>query len=175
MPEDDQEVKESLSKESSKFCEFFLELNRGTACRECPSNNVLNALTYRFTLYYLQDVVTEVFHSLVKGTRVTKMCELTEKGDSSADTIPAVDALVNTVFIQRVSKQRTKWVCAVCYEPCKQGDIWYVLCNCQHRFHVECLGKWMYKGSTAGKTCPLCRGSVGEHASDIAIVGNRML
>jgi len=46
-------------------------------------------------------------------------------------------------------------VCAICYHAVGEGSMVYAL-SCSHRFHNECLSKWVPRK----QACPLCRGSV---------------
>jgi hypothetical protein len=152
-----------LTLEADRFGTFYKKLNTG--CQQCPSNNVLNALTYKYTLYYLQDVAGETLDFMTKiqdTTAVKTSAEFSSAGPESGDLIDSF-ASVNTTFIKRVTSHgrdpRTKWVCAVCRDGCKIGEFWYTLCNCGHKFHVQCIGPWIFKhGAVNG--CPLCRKSV---------------
>jgi hypothetical protein len=48
--------------------------------------------------------------------------------------------------------------CAVCAEEYAPGDVVRVLPWCRHRFHIECLDRWLLKSTehSAPKGCPLC-------------------
>ncbi|KAE8621894.1 hypothetical protein XENTR_v10005020 [Xenopus tropicalis] len=41
--------------------------------------------------------------------------------------------------------------CVICHEDLHTGSIWQL--HCMHRFHKECIGKWLCKK----QTCPTCR------------------
>lgn len=152
-----------LTQEAGRFRTFYRKLNMG--CQECPSNNILNALTYKYTLYYLQDIAGETLEFMTKAqdTMVVKApADIGAANHSSRDLIEGL-TYVNTAFITRVSSHgrdpRTGWLCAVCRDGCKKGEFWYTLCNCGHRFHVHCIGPWIFKDG-AFNGCPLCRTSV---------------
>lgn len=44
--------------------------------------------------------------------------------------------------------------CTVCLDFIELGDEVRELCNCKHRFHKDCLDRWVDEGQI---TCPLCR------------------
>jgi hypothetical protein len=48
--------------------------------------------------------------------------------------------------------------CAICAEEYAPGDVVRVLPWCRHRFHIECLDRWLLKSTdhSAPKGCPLC-------------------
>lgn len=48
--------------------------------------------------------------------------------------------------------------CPICHDTFP-GKPW-VVTNCQHAFHKECLGTWLERG----QNCPICRGSLGDPA-----------
>lgn len=163
VAEFDRLPQEPLTLEADRFSTFYRKLNIG--CQECPSNNILNALTYKYTLYYLQDVAGETLDFMMKMQDTTVVKAPTDVGSAGQDSGALNDsfASVNTTFIRRVTSHgrdpRTKWVCAVCQDGCKIGDVWYTLCNCGHKFHVQCIGPWIFK-ENAVNGCPLCRTSV---------------
>jgi len=153
-----------LTMEADRFRTFYRKPNTG--CQECPSNNVLNALKYKYTLYYLQDLAgeTDLMTKMLDTTVVRAPANFSSVGQESRD--PDSFASVHTTFIKRVTSHgrdpRIKWVCAVCLEGCKIGEFWYTLCNCGHKFHVQCIGTWIFKdGDVNG--CPLCRTSVATN------------
>ncbi|XP_063812306.1 leukemia NUP98 fusion partner 1 [Pseudophryne corroboree] len=41
--------------------------------------------------------------------------------------------------------------CVICHDDLHTGSIWEL--HCMHRFHKECIGKWLCKK----QTCPTCR------------------
>ena len=57
----------TLKWEADLFNTFCRELN--VDCQECPSNNILNALTSKCTLYYLQRVARETLEFTTKMQR----------------------------------------------------------------------------------------------------------
>ncbi len=132
-----------LTTEADRFSTFYRKLNSN--CQECPSNNILNALTYKYTLYYLQDVANDTlnFMKMLPEKASADVSSSKFTGEVHSDLNDS-SAAVNTTFIKRLSSHgrdpRTKWVCAVCRDGCKVGDTWYTLCNCKRKFHIQCIG-----------------------------------
>lgn len=109
------------TKESERFRSIYRDLHLDG--QECPPNNILNALTYRYTLYYLQDVAKDTLEFMRKteaGTALKASVVTTSTMSAAQDNRGQSGdyAAVDTIFIERLSKLRTQWECAVCYEGC---------------------------------------------------------
>lgn len=44
--------------------------------------------------------------------------------------------------------------CAICFEDLEKYDI--AILNCDHKFHYNCIKKWINKSNKFNKVCPLC-------------------
>ncbi len=76
---------------------------------------------------------------------------------------------VSKRLVKRSKNQlQTRVICSICLESGTIGQVYsrestklnymFVLNNCSHYFHYNCIGKWL-KNS---RTCPMCRTSVPE-------------
>ncbi|KAL8136734.1 hypothetical protein V2J09_002735 [Rumex salicifolius] len=68
-----------------------------------------------------------------------------------------------------VKDQRGGSDCAVCLSDLEEGEEARRLPNCKHRFHVECIDRWLSNQSN----CPICRTEVTPWAvvDEVAAVG----
>ena len=44
--------------------------------------------------------------------------------------------------------------CVICFEDLDKYDV--AILNCQHKFHYDCVKKWINKSNKFNKLCPLC-------------------
>jgi len=51
-----------------------------------------------------------------------------------------------------IREEADEFECPVCLKRCEQDDVYNEL-PCSHRFHKECVGRWLGKTNS----CPLCR------------------
>lgn len=57
-----------------------------------------------------------------------------------------------SMSVTEMETERTEWVCAVCLED-ESVESETVRMPCRHRFHYECLRRWLRHGKAA---CPMC-------------------
>lgn len=60
----------------------------------------------------------------------------------------------NTKFNEFVSD--TDEPCSICHEIMAS----YIKTECNHRFHKECLRKWLFESNNCTTTCPTCRAEI---------------
>lgn len=88
-------------------------------------------------------------HSTSDDHVIINIKELTGIDPSVLRSIPVVD--FNTKDYEYGVE------CVVCLSELVQGDRGRVLPTCNHRFHADCIDKWLQSHST----CPICREKVG--------------
>lgn len=148
-----------MSEKATIFKLEFQKLCNNPQLNEYPSNKILNSIVYRYSQDYLNETILELLQPKFqpKTEFEDNLQPSTDLSTTSKSTTPLV--LLNTTFIKKLSRQQREWVCSICMEGCSVGEIWYTLCNCGHKFHLQCLGKWIYR-ETDNINCPLCRAEV---------------
>ncbi|CAD8102175.1 unnamed protein product [Paramecium primaurelia] len=70
------------------------------------------------------------------------------------------EQLKKIIEIQQLNEhiEINKELCPICHDYFKYKDlIAYYLCQGKHKFHKECIIKWLDQSSNQIKTCPICR------------------
>ncbi|KAJ0976298.1 hypothetical protein J5N97_018263 [Dioscorea zingiberensis] len=62
-------------------------------------------------------------------------------------------------------KEMEKLECVVCLAEFKDGEKGRILTQCNHRFHMSCIDKWLKSHST----CPLCRANPASISSELPV------
>lgn len=92
-----------------------------------------------------------VAHDWLRGRR----CGLSMWAELKPAPAPAEVILGNLVF-NGGDGDGSGECCHVCLEDFERGDVITELSLCLHKFHNECIGKWVRRN----RTCPVCRGRV---------------
>ncbi|CAI9105691.1 OLC1v1004674C1 [Oldenlandia corymbosa var. corymbosa] len=75
-------------------------------------------------------------------------------GSSSTSSTNSEDSLTDQ------KKDCLKKNCIICISEIENGEVCWELNACNHRFHADCIRKWVKKNSS----CPLCRTLVIVHS-----------
>ncbi|XP_057844444.2 RING-H2 finger protein ATL47-like [Cryptomeria japonica] len=111
----------------------------------------------------------DFFWRLYRANQSSSWIQQTEEEEEQYQTDNGLDKQLIEALLVFVYKEESfknneekQLMCVICCSKFKQNEKGRELPKCNHRFHVNCVDKWLELQST----CPLCRINVEDAISD---------